>query len=529
MSARAWRGRAAGLLALASLSLASPPARATGFTELGQDIVRRPDFALQLSGYYRARGEALYNLDLDRGLGPSGQPLFPVPADGKGQTLYGADMRLRTDVALVAPGGTLAVKVRLDTLDNVAWGSTTEGPYAASTTQQSPSSPVRVRRAYGMALTPFGVLLAGRMGHHFGLGMSANGGDCADCDSGDAADRVAFLVPLASHVWALAYDRSATGPITRRPDGVRSVDPEPSDDVHTLSFAFLRFHEEAARERRRRAGKGSFEYGGLLSHRFQSGDVPASYVPTARPVDLGPSQLVHRGYSATVLGGWLRATLPWLRAETEVAYVTAKVDQVSLIPGVELRQPARSKQLGVAFESELGSPDGPATAGLDAGYASGDPAPGFGAFPGANAKPAQKGDLDGPQASPPRDNRVDNFRFHPDYRIDRILFREIIGTVTDAVYVRPHARATLASGRPGTLSASLAAIWSWAVYAESTPGQKHPLGVELDPTLLYQAKDGFSFALEHGILFPGAALDNPTAKLPARTAQVVRVRMLFAF
>jgi len=196
---------------------------------------------------------------------------------------------------------------------------------------------------------------------------------------------------------------------------------------------------------------------------------------------------------------------------------------------VELRQPARSKQLGVAFESELGSPDGPATAGLDAGYASGDPAPGFGAFPGANAKPAQKGDLDGPQASPPRDNRVDNFRFHPDYRIDRILFREIIGTVTDAVYVRPHARATLASGRPGTLSASLAAIWSWAVYAESTPGQKHPLGVELDPTLLYQAKDGFSFALEHGILFPGAALDNPTAKLPARTAQVVRVRMLFAF
>ena len=51
------------------------------------------------------------------------------------------------------------------------------------------------------------------------------------------------------------------------------------------------------------------------------------------------------------------------------------------------------------------------------------------------------GQLDGPQANLPRDHTVDNFRFHPDYHIDQILFREIIGTVTDAIYVRPHVRA----------------------------------------------------------------------------------------
>ena len=42
-----------------------------------------------------------------------------------------------------------------------------------------------------------------------------------------------------------------------------------------------------------------------------------------------------------------------------------------------------------------------------------------------------------------RDNRIDNFRFHSDYRVDRILFREIIGTVTDAMYAKPHARLRL--------------------------------------------------------------------------------------
>ena len=57
--------------------------------------------------------------------------------------------------------------------------------------------------------------------------------------------------------------------------------------------------------------------------------------------------------------------------------------------------------------------------------------------------------------APPRDRTVDNFRFHPDYRIDRILFREIIGTVTDAVYLRPHARATLAKNEAFAVTASV--------------------------------------------------------------------------
>ncbi|MCU0654304.1 MAG: TIGR04551 family protein [Polyangiaceae bacterium] len=516
-------------LALASALLLAPQtALATGFTEIGQDIRPRTDASFKLEGYFRTRGESLYNLDLDRGLTPSGQPLFPVPSDG-GQSLYGGDLRLRTDLSIYAPGGTVAVKVRIDTLDNLAAGSSAVGNYAASTTQVSPDGAMRVKRAYGTVLTPIGVLSAGRMGNHWGLGMLANGGDCADCDSGDAADRVAFLTPLLGHVWALAYDISATGPVTARKDGVRQLDFEPTDNVQTVTFAFLNFRDEGALARRRKAGLGTAEYGAYLSHRWQKNDVPSSYLPTTQPVPYSAAQVVRRGYTATAIDGWLKLTWPSFRLELEGALLQAQIEQASLLPGVELKKPVKSRQLGFALETELGSPEGPGGGGLDAGYASGDPAPGFGAFPLPNGTAPAPGELDGPQANVPRDNRVDNFRFSPDYRIDRVLFREIIGTVTDALYLRPHARVVLFRNAAGQLAASLAVINSWAVQAASTPGRQSYLGLELDPTLVYQSHDGVALALDHGVFFPGAAFDNPESRLSARTAQVIRARLFLRF
>jgi uncharacterized protein (TIGR04551 family) len=124
---------------------------------------------------------------------------------------------------------------------------------------------------------------------------------------------------------------------------------------------------------------------------------------------------------------------------------------------------------------------------------------------------------------------VNNFQFHPDYFIDRILFREIIGTVTSAYYLRPHARVDVMRVAPGVLQASVAAIASWAAYAENAPGGKAPLGVEIDPTLAYASRDGFGVALEYAVLFPMAGLDNPVAHLSAFPAQLGRVRVMYRF
>ncbi|MEZ4300538.1 MAG: TIGR04551 family protein [Polyangiaceae bacterium] len=527
------RSSGAGLALSAALAVTASAgdARATGFTDIGDDLRSHVRSMFDLHGQFRLRGEMFHNLDLDRGPTPSGQLFFPVPlSDPQGQTLYAADMRLRTDLAVYAPGGGVAAKVRLDMPDNLALGGFPDGVPSASTSQRSPEFVARLKRAYGEVLTPIGLFAAGRMGNTWGLGMLANGGDCVDCDSGDSADRIAFLTPLAGHVWAFAFDFSASGPFTKRGVQGRFVDVDPSDDVRSVTFAVLNFKNELARERRRKADKSTFEYGAYVAYRWQDKDVPSTYLPATVNLPLTASSVMERGYKAVAADGWARLTLPNGRIELEAALLYAYYEQVSLLPGALLRQPSESLQFGVAVESDFGRPEDIFGGGLDLGVASGDPAPGFGVRQdNPLAQQPLPGDLDGPQANVPLDSSINNFRFHPDYRIDRILFREIIGTVTDAFYIRPHVRLTALDLGTSQVTLSLTGIASFALEASSTPGGQSPLGVELDPTIAYKHNDGFGVSVDHGVLFPLAGLDNPALNLPAKPAQMLRVRATYVF
>ncbi|MEM9862157.1 MAG: TIGR04551 family protein [Myxococcota bacterium] len=521
--------------ALAVALLLASTARAE-FDETGDEIRAETETTVNLHGYFRTRFELLHNLDLDRGPTPSGQLLFPVPlSDPNAQNLTHADLRLRTDIALIVPAASMALHVRLDALDNLALGSQPDGVPSVTTSQRAADQPFVIRRAYAQVLTPFGLLAAGRMGNDWGLGMLANGGDCPSCDSGDAADRIAFFTPLLGHVFTLAYDFSAIGPFAARSAPGRVVNLDRADDVRTFTFALLNFRTDLARRRRARAGLVTFEYGAYLSHRWQDQDVPADYLPVAQPIPIDSAQVVERDFRATAVDLWMRLTLPTGRIELEAAYIGARIGQPSLLPGVRLRDEFTSRQFGFAFQSEFGpghaTESGAYALGFDGGYASGDSAPGFGALLGGrNGGPNQPapvaGDIDGPQAVSPFDTTVNNFRFHPDYRVDRILFREILGTITDAFYLRPHGRVRLAQIGPGRLELRLAAIASFAASPSSTPSGERALGLELDPTLAYAA-NGFVASLEYAALFPFAAFDSPT--LDARTAQLFRFRLSFNY
>lgn len=494
----------------------------------GADVAQTTP-ALSFDGYLRLRGDARHNFDLDHGITPSGDPLYPVPlADSRQQNLYAADMRLRLDVrgeSRIAGTAGVALVLRADVLDNAVLGATPAGDVpAASTSQRGATDAVTIKRVYGEATTPFGILSAGRMGHHWGLGMLANSGDCDACDRGDAVDRIAFLTPLAGHVWALAFDFSATGPVARAGDR-RSVDLEPTDDVRTAIFAVGDFEDRDFLQQLRENGESVLEYGVYVSHRWQENDVPADYLAGASGQTESGAAVMARGYRATALDVWTRISLPRGRIELEAALLVARVEEPSLVPGVLYETPVTSRQIGAALESELELVPG-ISAGLDAGYVSGDRAPGFGARATASRYP-QAGDLDGPQAQPPHDLTVDNFRFHADYRVDRILFREIIGTVTDAIYVRPHVGWAVVDGPVVRLRAELAAVAARAAFAASTPTGEAPLGIELDPTLVYEAADGFRAALEYAYLWPLSGLDNPHTGQPARAAQRLELRLTF--
>src|SRR5262249_52948715 len=135
-----------------------------------------------------------------------------------------ADLRVRTDLALYAPWAAAAVKIRADLIDDLTFGSTpilSNGygaqPTASAQTGSIPYTLFRVKRAYGEVVTPIGYFAAGRMGNQWGLGMLSNSGDCLDCDHGDSADRVAFATPLLGHIWALAFDFDAIGPLSTAP------------------------------------------------------------------------------------------------------------------------------------------------------------------------------------------------------------------------------------------------------------------------------------------------------------------------
>ncbi|MEM9877530.1 MAG: hypothetical protein AAF928_21710, partial [Myxococcota bacterium] len=481
------RARAAATTLVFALGGVPSSALGSGFEDFGQDLRGEPESVFGATGLFRARANALYNLDLDRGPTPSGELLFPVPqSDGTGQTLTFADMRLRSDLSAYWPSGGAAIKVRVDALDNLVLGSAPTGIPAASTTQDDDSGFLTIKRAYAEVLTPLGFIAFGRMGAQWGLGMLSNGGDCLDCDSGDAADRFTYILPALDHLFIGAYDFSSTAPTVPHQTETRAIAVEPTAMVHTVTFAVMHFTTDESRRRRRRAGRFTFDYGALATHRWQTNDIPALYLPVAGPAarpatsdDVPADQLMMRGYRATAADVWLRFVGPDVRLELEAAYLNASVAQPSLIPGVRLRDPVTSDQFGFAFQSDFGDREDVFSAGFDAGVASGDPAPGFGAYPVAGQAAPQAGDFDGPQSIPPFDNRVDNFAFHPDYRVDRILFREIIGRITDAFYLRPHARITLAESRTGRLAAELWGIVSGAMEPSSTPGGARMLGVEL--------------------------------------------------
>lgn len=522
--------------------LRDPVSEGADIAALGQELTprkyaaARPDGAFEVHGSLRARGARLGNLDLDRGLDPDGHALYAVPLDG-GQWLHVGDMRLRTDLTYWAPGVGVVVKSRVDWLDNVGWGATPiAGTARAASAAVAPGqrglAPV-VKRAWAEVLLPFGVLAVGRMGTHFGLGMVANGGDGPDANGGDAADRVAVTSPVFGHIVAASYDLAAAGPFRQARQGDHVIDLTPMDDVRAWTLGIYRVSTPATRARRLAAQRTTLEYAGYYSRRAQSRDVPAAF---GAPSEAGgwdqglAAGLLQRDFVAHAVGGWGRVLTPRWRLEVEATALWARIGQPSTIPGVELTQTATSRQWGAAMQTEARL--GRVILAAHVGAASGDAAPGFGAFVAPGAGPTQPGSFDGPQANFPRDTTVDNLRFHPDYIIDEILFRRIIGTITDAAYLKPQVSLRLAQVGTTALDAHLAAVASWAMQTSSTPSGSRALGLEWIAGVKLWSRDGFALSATGAWLLPGAAFDGHDAQgLPraAQSAQLVRADARFHF
>ena len=195
---------------------------------------------------------------------------------------------------------------------------------------------------------------------------------------------------------------------------------------------------------------------------------------------LDPGASVRRDAYAHTLDLWSRYQTKRFRFEVELAGIVAEINAAadpSAVAG-----PALLRQFGGAAQADWSLAGGKFHLGGEAGFASGDRDPGFGNRPGRGCTTSasgvttcpvpQAGNFDWEQFAPgDRVQDIRNFRFNPAYRVDLILWRDILQGVTDAFYLKPTARYEFIEG----LAATASIIYSQAMYASSTPlDDEHP-------------------------------------------------------
>ncbi|WP_241757977.1 TIGR04551 family protein [Myxococcus landrumensis] len=489
-----------------------------------------------LDGYFRLRPTLFYKFDLGR---PVGVPeIFPRSPRAGDRTQAFATMRLRLDPTFNV-SEQVRVKLQVDGLDNMVMGSSPDTLYPGqqrnlftifSEDQESLgdtlSDSIKLRRAYGEVNTPVGILRFGRMGSQWGLGMLRNDGNCFDCDYGDTVDRIQFVTePFAGWYITPMLDFNAEGTVDKKEAQGEPIDLTNADDAHSWVLAIARRDTDAQIRSKLENNQGVLQYGLHFAWRTQR------YQDTL-DANGNPSGFIPRDASLYIPDFWLRYEERNWRVEFELAAVLGKIGNRALIPGeTSFNQSLDVTQFGGVAQGEVKFLDQKLSLNLELGFASGDKAPGFGNYPGRKNGPnsdrfyPERGDVEGPQyrcdSGGCSDKDIRNFRFNRDYRVDLILWRELIGGITDAFYVRPSAKYSVAPG----IDLWGRIIYSQAIYSESTPSSLNKsLGLELNAGVDYASEDGFIAGVAYGILFPMSGLEafNLDPQVDLQTPHTVR-------
>jgi uncharacterized protein (TIGR04551 family) len=427
-------------------------------------------------------------------------------------------------------------------LDNLILGSTPDGypknayyPLVAFSQGQIPPTKgfnalkdsIQVKRVWGEVMTPVGLLRFGRMGSHWGLGILANDGgpahfdrgplvtqpdpfgttgQCFDCDYGSTADRIMFITKIFGHYVVPMIDFTSEGPYSNRSNEAmgQPYDLDQLDDVNSWIVAVARRDKPEDIKRALENDEWVLNYGLYFVFRNQAYD--AIEFQTQDPSQ-GPGQSVNdyaiREAEAYIPDIWVRFMWQKLRIELEFVMIAGKIgydalghnldDDGNIVANLAGEQ-VDILQFGGVLQADYSMLNDSLILGIETGFASGDDSPYFGVRPFEEKQYEHSAG----------DHDVENFRFNLDYHVDLILWRQIIGTVTDAFYVKPTLQYNIAEG----LGTKVSAIYSSAVYKDSTRGKAHPLGLEFDIDFFYFSDDKFHAGLSYGILIPFSGMTD---------------------
>lgn len=518
------------------------------------------------NGQFRFRQIAAVGFDLGTGgtsaILPPSESYVPSgnPADPEARTLWSSNFMARLEPTVSITEG-IRLHFETDLLGNQVMGSLPIAGLDPNPLRPDPSrnhvssaqfsarerewyqNALSVNEAYGELSGFFGTLRAGRMDNHWGLGMFYNDGDCRNCNFGDSIDRVMLQSQYQGFYANFTVDFPGEGPTSQHPNSPlgQPYDLSQLDEIDQYTARiFYAPQDEFELERQRQRLKQRepvFNGGALFSWRTQEGTfrdpfggVSASQTSPETTAETNP--LIYRGVRMYLGDVWAEflyepSAKTKMRIGLEAMAVFGSIDNATFDPvgqqseedqegardlncfneDVRGRNPetclANSRdfqQYALAIESHF-IIDSPVSFGLNGGLASGGDAPNW----GYGAQSWSQGD------------DLDFYRFDPDYQIDLILFRQVIGSVTNATYINPYMQATFLDENDYHLRLDLDAIGSRAWNRAGTPAGDSPwLGVEVDAALRFFLKQHFHAAVEGGLLFPMAGL-NAVAGRPRLT------------
>jgi uncharacterized protein (TIGR04551 family) len=498
---------------------------------------------LELDGYYRMRTDWFKNFNLgfpDPGVG--GTP-FPTALGCKSisqtapcdNSLSSANMRLRLEPTINLDEGT-SVHVQADLLDNILLGST---PFDAAITDASGARPpvgafndgtqapatrgvnsdrdaVQIKRAWAEVAVPLGILKFGRMPNHWGMGILYNSGGADpisgnydyDADYGDTVDRASFslLIPGTNLRAMLATDWAMTRPVSNQTSANRGHEGHPydlddSDDINAWVGVISRMDSPQEFRDTIERGDLAFNYGVYFEYKTQSWDYNLNGFTLGGPTDgAGSTHYVPRNLKTYSPDVWAKVGFGRYLFELEGVAQFGAIENLADVLGPD-NQPviarADVRKLGGAARFTWHGMEGKLRLGIEGGVASGDQ---WDNNPQGAVNIAFRNPLGGPG-----DTKLTQFIFNRDYKVDKIMWRHLIGAVTNAGFAKPFIEYDISK----SISFKIANITSFAMKPVATPGNSPAYGTEFNGDLGYSS-GGLFVGISYGVLFPFGAMGHPT-------------------
>ena len=524
---------------------------------------------LEHHGYFRFRTDLFWQADLGiRGVSGVAPPLLEnrgnegFEGGKKGDhVIGGANIRFR-----YAPELRIGERVRiftwLDILDNLVLGSTpASGPAGyglwaygldsavpPTSDVNSLSDAIRAKALWGELLLFDAITIRlGRIPDEWGLGILRHPGAGVDDDYGVAVDRAEFMGSLEGFHFGFTWDffvEGVTSESRYEPYG-QDYGLDTADDVgQWLLFVEQRPRRPEELEARERDlhvhRRPVFDWGVMSAFRTQ--DTSSARQERATPLEdaclTGPDptrdiaydclQFVPRDaflWTPDVWGRLLWAPRPGhlLRVELEVALLYGSIKGTELLRNTDTSKDIL--QAGGVLQAEYST--GPTQFGLEFGFATGDDTDGvFGIQDGSEVVDVTN---PSPQSFQVQNRTLTNFKFTRAYHIDHLLYREVIGAITNSWYLHPWV--THQFWRKGAMSvgARLDLEYARAFDADGTPGRALDLGFEVDITGSFRIAKSFEARLVFATLFPMGGLDNAGLGLDAAPALTAQLNLFWMF